>query len=236
MFERYTERARRVIFFARYEASVLGGSMIDTEHVLLGLLREGSGVTGKILRRGELTYKGVLKQVEARGSPGERTSTSVDMPLSAGAKRALQDASSEAERMNAPHIGTEHVLLGLLGQPDCLAAGILNSSGLRLADVREEARLRPQAKETSLRPDDAFPKLTGFLQRLEDRRAAYHVSPFREEAIRVEVGFPDEKWVATFFPDGQVTVEAFSVSGGVEGESALARLIERLGPPQQNDR
>ncbi len=69
MFERYTDRARRVIFFARYEASAFGSSSIDTEHLLLGLLREGGGVTGQILDRGQVSSEGVRKDVEARGPP-----------------------------------------------------------------------------------------------------------------------------------------------------------------------
>ena len=111
LFERYTDRARRVIFFARYEASALASSSIDTEHMLLGLLREGAGITGNIFERNGLTYAAVHRDIEARGRPQTPTSTSVDMPLSAEARRVLQHASDEAERMNAPHIDTEQLLL-----------------------------------------------------------------------------------------------------------------------------
>jgi len=234
MFERYSDRARRVIFFARYEVSNLGGSAIDTEHLLLGLLREGAGAAGEILRRSEITYEAVLEQVEARSSPDVRNSTSVDMPLAAEAKRVLRDAGDEAERMHAPHVDTEHLLLGLLGQPTCLAADILSAKGLCLEDVREEARLQARGPQGPPRPGAAFPTLAEFLHRLEERRAAYHVSSSRPDAIRVEVGLPEEKWVVTFFSGGRVAAEAFSASGGVEGQSALTRLLDRLDPPNDS--
>lgn len=231
MFERYTNPARRVIFFARYEASALGSSSIDTEHVLLGLLREGGGLPGQIFKRNGLTHRAINKEIEARGGPPTPTPTSVDMPLSREARRVLQHADEEAGRMNAPHVDTEHLLLGVLGEPESVAAGILTSKGLRLEDVREETRLRSPAKEAA-GPMEAFPGLAGFLGRLEERRAAYHVSAFRDDAIRVEIGLPDEKWFATFFADGRVAVEVFSRSGAVEDGSALARLLDRLGPPK----
>jgi ATP-dependent Clp protease ATP-binding subunit ClpA len=135
--------------------------------------------------------------------------------------------------MNASHIDTEHLLLGLLRESECLAADILTSKGLHLEDAREETRLQ-SAKEAMPRPKEAFSKLADFLRQLEDRRAAYHVSAFHQEAIRVEVALPEEKWVVTFFPAGRVAVEVFSASGAVEDESALARLLDRLGPPKNS--
>ncbi len=232
MFERYTERARRIIFFARYEASALASSSIDTEHLLLGLLREGAGISGQIFKRHALTYATVQRAIESRMGGQTPTSTLVDMPLSAEARRVLRHASEGAGRMNAEHIDSEHLLLGLLAEPEGLAADILTSKGLRLEDVREEARLRGAAQEAAPRPRDAFRKLADLLQRLEDRRAAYHVSAFHEDAVRVEIALPEEKWVATFFPGARVAVEVFSASGAAEDESALDRLFDRLGPPK----
>jgi len=233
MFERYTERARRVVFFARYEASVFGSSSIDTQHLLLGLLREGGGVTGRILDRAQVSQEGVRKDMEAQGAPSAPISTSVDIPLAPEAKRTLQHAGEEARRMNVPYIGTEHLLLGLLHEQEGLAAGILGAKGLRLEDVREEVRLHSQESEGSARPREAFPKLAGFLAALDERRAVYHVAPFRGEAIRVEVSVPEERWVVTFFADGRVAVEVFEASGSVQDEAALARLLDRLGPPRR---
>lgn len=231
MFERYTERARRVIFFARHEAAALGSSAIGAEHLLLGLLREGGGVTGQILGRGQVSSEGVRKEVEARGLAPGPTPSSVDIPLAPATKATLQHAAEEARRMNLPYIGTEHILLGLLQEQEGLAAGILGAKGLRLEDVREEVRLLSQARDGSARAAEALPKLAEFLAGLEERRAAYHLAAFRGEAIRVEVAVPDERWVATFFADGRVAVEVFEASGSVQDEAALARLLDRLGAP-----
>src|SRR6187455_2514644 len=114
VFERYTERARRVIFFARYEASQLGSHSIQTEHVLLGLIREGKGLTQRLLNRGSLKMEDVRRQVEGRCRYGEHVSTTVEMPLSPEVKRVLALAQDEAEQLGHSYTGTEHLLLGLL--------------------------------------------------------------------------------------------------------------------------
>jgi len=83
MFERYTERARRVLFFARYEASQLGSISIETEHLLLGLIREGKGLTSRIFARSHLSLESIRKEIEGRTVFREKVSTSVEMPFSA---------------------------------------------------------------------------------------------------------------------------------------------------------
>ncbi len=138
MFERYTERARRVIFFARYEASQLGSGAIETEHMLLGLLREGKGVTSRLFSKSRLSMDQIRKEVEGRSPAREKVSTSVEIPLSAESKRVLGYAAEEAERMLHNYVGTEHILLGLMRDERSLAASILSEKGLRLAAVRED--------------------------------------------------------------------------------------------------
>ncbi len=83
MFERYTERARRVLFFARYEASQLGSISIETEHLLLGLIREGKGLTSRIFARSHLSLENIRKESEGRTVFREKVSTSVEIPFSA---------------------------------------------------------------------------------------------------------------------------------------------------------
>jgi ATP-dependent Clp protease ATP-binding subunit ClpC len=138
MFERYTERARRVIFFARYEASQLGSNAIETEHLLLGLIREGKGLTSRIFSKSHLSMESIRKEIEGRALYREKVSTSVDIPLSAESKRVLGFAAEEAERMLHNYIGTEHVLLGLMREEKSVAAGILGEKGMRLSAVRED--------------------------------------------------------------------------------------------------
>jgi ATP-dependent Clp protease ATP-binding subunit ClpC len=136
MFERYTERARRVVFFARYEASQLGSGAIESEHLLLGLLREGKGLTSRLFTEGRLSMEQIRREVEGRAPQGRRPSP-VEIPLSAEGRRVLGYAAQEAERMLHNYIGTEHILLGLMREEHGTAASILATRGMRLAAVRE---------------------------------------------------------------------------------------------------
>ncbi|MEE8199990.1 MAG: ATP-dependent Clp protease ATP-binding subunit [Candidatus Acidoferrales bacterium] len=156
MFERYTEKARRVIFFARYEASQYGSPYIESEHLLLGLLREDKALSNRFLRtHGSL--ESIRKHIESRTTIRERVSTSVELPFSEEVKQVLRHAMEQAERMAHKHIGTEHLLLGILCEEKCFAAEILQERGLRLSTVREELarsqseKMAPsRSKETSL--------------------------------------------------------------------------------------
>ena len=138
MFERYTERARRVLFFARYEASQLGSISIETEHLLLGLIREGKGLTSRIFARSHLSLESIRKDIEGRTVFREKVSTSVEIPFSAETKRVLQYAAEEADRLLHNYIGTEHLLLGILREERSVAATILMEKGMRLHQVRED--------------------------------------------------------------------------------------------------
>ncbi len=156
MFERYTEKARRVIFFARYEASQYGSPYIETEHLLLGLMREDKALANRFLRS-HGSIKSIRKEIESRITIRERISTSVEVPLSQECKRILNFAAEEAERLGHKHVGTEHLLLGILREEKCFGAEILSERGLRLSSLREELTRNAgekvqvnRAKETSL--------------------------------------------------------------------------------------
>src|ERR1700710_347688 len=154
MFERYTEKARRVIFFARYEASQFGSPYIETEHLLLGLLREDKALANRFLRS-HAAVESIRKQIEGHTTIREKVSTSVDLPLSHECKRVLAYGAEEAERLNHKHIGTEHLLLGLLREEKCFAAEILHERGLRLSQVREEIQRSSSEKVSSNRPKES---------------------------------------------------------------------------------
>src|ERR1051325_7691882 len=128
MFERYTERARRVLFFARYEASQLGSISIETEHLLLGLIREGKGLTSRIFARSHLSLENIRKEIEGRTVFREKVSTSVEISFGA----------EEADRLLHNFIGTEHLLLGILREERSVAGSILMEKGMRLHTVRED--------------------------------------------------------------------------------------------------
>jgi ATP-dependent Clp protease ATP-binding subunit ClpC len=138
MFERYTEKARRVIFFARYEASQFGSPYIETEHLLLGLLREDKALANRFLRS-HAAVESIRKQIEGHTTIREKVSTSVDLPLSHECKRVLAYGAEEAERLNHKHI----------------AAEILHERGLRLTTIREELQRSQSEKVASARPKES---------------------------------------------------------------------------------
>src|SRR6188472_2908664 len=160
MFERYTERARRVIFFARYEASQFGSTTIETEHLLLGLIREDKSLTNRFLRS-HSSIESIKKEIEGRTIIREKVSTSIDLPLSSECKRILACANEEAERLNHRHIGTEHLLLGILREEKCVAAEILHERGLRLNAIREELARSVVDRQTLVKPKET-PLLSEF--------------------------------------------------------------------------
>jgi ATP-dependent Clp protease ATP-binding subunit ClpC len=184
MFEKYTEKARRVIFFARYEASQLGSRCIETEHILLGLLREDKALASRFFPRTETALENIRKQVEGRSPSREKVSTSVELPLSDESKRVLTYAAEEADRLLCNYIGTEHLLLGLLREEKSFAASILYEKGLRLTRVREE--LAP----TSDRPAPTKPKdsliLTEFSRDLTEAAANGTLDPLIGREAEIE--------------------------------------------------
>ena len=136
MFDRYTEKARRVIFFARYEASQFGAHQIESEHVLLGLLREDRFLFRHLMPSG-WTEESVRRKIEFGAPVREMVSTSVDMPVSSEVQRILAYAAEEAESLGDAQIKTKHLLLGILREEDCVVAKLLHEDGVRLSTARE---------------------------------------------------------------------------------------------------
>ena len=134
MFERYSEKARRSIYFARYEASAMPTGNIETEHLLLGLLREDRVLAGR-LAAGEVSIR---QEVETRLRPdAKRVATSADLPLSHQAKRTLTHATDEAEKLGHRIIDSGHLVLGLLREEDCGGAILLREHGIDYEGYRK---------------------------------------------------------------------------------------------------
>jgi ATP-dependent Clp protease ATP-binding subunit ClpC len=167
MFERYTEKARRVIFFARYEASQFGAPAIEPEHLLLGLMREDKTLTGRFFPRASINIEAIRKEIEGRTLLREKISTSVELPLAPETKRVLAYAHEESDRLQHRHIGTEHLLLGLLREDRSMAAEILYERGLRLNAVREEIARQTGADARATQKKDT-PHLVEFSRDLTE--------------------------------------------------------------------
>src|SRR6516162_80643 len=185
MFERYTERARRVLFFARYEASQLGSISIETEHLLLGLIREGKGLTSRIFARSHLSLENIRKEIEGRTVFREKVSTSVEIPFSAETKRVLQFAAEEADRLLHNYIGTEHLLLGILREERSVAASILMEKGMRLNAVREDI-VQLLNEKTTLTLVKETPLLAEFSRDLTESAMKNHLDPLVGREHEVE--------------------------------------------------
>ncbi len=138
MFEKYSEKSRRALFFARYEASKLGSRVIESEHVLLGILREGEESIAELLQRLQVKPEDLRREIEGERVFVERISSTAELPLSEESKKVLACASHEAETMDHAAVGSEHLLIGVLRVEGCLAQRVLLRHGLKLAAVREQ--------------------------------------------------------------------------------------------------
>ena len=136
MFERFTERARRVIILAREEAGRFRHDFVGTEHVLLGLIRDGEGIATAVLQRLGLRLETVKAEVERALAGFPKTLTFGEVPFTPQAKRVLELSIEEARQLGHNYIGTEHLLLGLMKEGQSIAAKILESLGARLDEVR----------------------------------------------------------------------------------------------------
>ncbi len=133
MFERYTDCARRTVFFARYEAGKLGSDYIETEHLLLGALREDGAFRNRLP---DGAADQIRKRIEERAPESAPHKTSVDLPLSADAKKALNYAAQEHEALHHTHIDTWHLILGVLQIENSMAAALLREFGIEYASFR----------------------------------------------------------------------------------------------------
>ena len=181
MFERHTDKARRAIFFARYEASLLGSPRIEAEHLLLGLVREDKSLTKQFLQSDE-SLESIRRRIEQHTPARERLATSVDLPMSQGCKTALAYAAEEADRLSHRLIGTDHLLLGLLRDGESFAAQILHQFGLSLDEVRQYASAKPKERE---RAADSPPTLDGHSGLDQDKvTAERHLQPMQAVTLR----------------------------------------------------
>ncbi|MBF0387624.1 MAG: ATP-dependent Clp protease ATP-binding subunit [Candidatus Omnitrophica bacterium] len=138
MFNRFTERARKVIVFAKEEAKRFNHDYIGTEHLLLGLIREGEGVASAVLQKLGLDLESIRIEVEKLVQPGPQTQVVGDIPFTPRSKKALELAAEEARALGHNYIGTEHLLLGLVKEGEGMAYRVLLNLGLDLGKLRNE--------------------------------------------------------------------------------------------------
>src|SRR6187200_1436085 len=140
MYERFTDRARKVMQLANQEAQRFNHEYIGTEHILLGLVKEGSGVAANVLKNLDVDLRKIRLEVEkiVQTGPGGDQIALGNLPHTPRAKKVIEYSVEEARRLNHNYVGTEHLLLGLLREEEGVAAQVLMNLGLKLEDVREE--------------------------------------------------------------------------------------------------
>jgi len=138
MYERFTDRARKVMQLANQEAQRFNHEYIGTEHVLLGLIKEGSGVAANVLKNLDIDLRKIRMEVEKLVQSGPDMVTMGKLPQTPRAKKVIEYSMEEARNLNHNYVGTEHILLGLLREQEGVAAQVLMNLGLKLEDVREE--------------------------------------------------------------------------------------------------
>jgi ATP-dependent Clp protease ATP-binding subunit ClpC len=188
MFERYTEEARRALFFARDEASRRGSFSIESDHLLLGLIRETREPVNAILAHFQVSPLLLQREIDARAFLKDRVPDSVEIPFSREVRHVLHDARDEADRLRHTHIGPEHLFLGLLTEDQSVAASVLNQQGITLEAARDHVAMRPAAAS----PSSATAPFDGRLQMIKllvaqlshaDRREAAELVARIHEAI-----------------------------------------------------
>lgn len=138
MYERFTDRARKVMQLANQEAQRFNHEYIGTEHILLGLVKEGSGVAANVLKNLDVDLRKIRLEVEKLVQSGPEMVTIGKLPQTPRAKKVIEYSMEEARNLNHNYVGTEHILLGLLREQEGVAAQVLMNLGLKLDDVREE--------------------------------------------------------------------------------------------------
>ena len=184
VFERFTDRARRVVVLAQEEARLLNHDYIGTEHLLLGLLHEGEGIAAQVLESAGVSVEAARAKVATIAGPGS-SSPSGHLPFTPRAKKVLEMALREALQLGANFIGTEHLLLGLLREGQGVAVEVLQNSGADLRGIREEVVDRAGKRMFEQRFDPANPRKPEIQPSSSSPTALLHCSFCDESQDRV---------------------------------------------------
>src|SRR6478672_10104202 len=138
MYENFTDRARKVMQLANQEAHRFNHEYIGTEHILLGLVKEGSGVAANVLKNLDIDLRKIRLEVEKIVQSGPDMVTMGKLPMTPRAKKVVEYAATESKDLGHNYVGTEHLLLGCLGESEGVAAQVLMNMGLKIEDARTE--------------------------------------------------------------------------------------------------
>jgi uncharacterized protein (TIGR03435 family) len=236
VFERYTEAARRALFFARYEADRLGSVSVESEHLLLGLIRETGGTVPRLLARAGITSETIRKDIDGL-SPRQRGTPSDENPFSDQVKRILSLAAEEANRLLHPDIDTEHLLLGILRDDNSVAASILATHGMRINKVRDEIVLIHSEQAAAPRPDDGLrPGLRPYRPPRPDLPRAFgtHIVPTKKKSGEGSEHGGDDYWALEGFQLKAVLSRVFGSHESLFPETRI-ELPSSIDPRERHD-
>lgn len=184
MFERYTEKTRRVIFFARYEASQYGSPTIETEHLLLGIMRERREALAAWFPGRKNVAAEIRNEIEKRTTRAERVLTSIELPLTLECRKILQLAAEAADRLGHREIRPEHFVIAILRVETCVAAQILSARGLKASMVEQTVgqESRPVSARVVVADSRASQTVNEFLEGLKSLAAGELVRFFAKDA------------------------------------------------------
>jgi ATP-dependent Clp protease ATP-binding subunit ClpA len=215
MYERFTDRARKTMALANGEAQRFNHEYIGTEHILLGLIKEGCGVGAKVLKNLDIDLRKIRLEIEKLVKSGPEMVSLGKLPQTPRARKAIEYAIEEARNLNHNYVGTEHILLGLLREHDGVASAVLMNLGLKLEEVREEVLNllgagTVQINEESLRPTQS--QLAATLAELLNKKdeaiknSEYDVAAaLRDQAEEIRRQLPDDVKIAPVGDVGQTT-------------------------------
>ena len=203
MFERFTDRARKVMALANQEAQRFNHEYIGTEHILLGLVKEGNGVGANVLRNLDVDVKKLRLEIEKLVKSGPDMVTMGKLPQTPRAKKVIEFAIEEARSLNHNYVGTEHILLGLLRETEGIAAQVLMNLGLKLEDVRQEVlnllgagvedtyqsmgmKMNPTAAQSNKAQKSKTPALDSFGRDLTELAAQGELDPVIGRSTEIE--------------------------------------------------
>ena len=189
MFQRFTESARRLLFFARYEVSQQGAVSIEPVHLLLAFTRLKGSAGARLLEDSQVPLQDLRDAIERRTVRREKIPTSVELPFSEETKRVLIAAVEEADALEHSHVGSEHLLLGIIREGDPVTASILGGYRLRLdvlrtAAARLAAERPPDPPSPFVLPSDRIEEMKTLVDRLAGMAANHPEAPALAERIR----------------------------------------------------
>ena len=236
VFERYTEAARRVLFFARYEADRMKSVSVESEHLLLGLIRETGGMVPRLLARASIAPETIRKDIDGL-RPRQQGLPSDENRFGDEVKRILSLAAEEANRLLHPDIDTEHLLLGILREDQSVAASILATHGMRINEVRDEIVVIHSEQPAAPRPDYALPpELRRYRPTRPDlpRGFGAHIAPTKKNPGEGSENGDDDYWALEGFQLKAVLSRVFGSHEALFPETRI-ELPSSMDPRKRHD-